>query len=481
MIGISRSGVYIPPTRLGIKALGGGPGEDGGPEKAVAWSDEDTLTMAVAAGSECLRGTDRLQVDALILASTSHPFKEKQGAAIIARALSLRRDVQTTDLGSSTRSGLSAIRTALDAVKAGSASRVLVIASDCRMAAPGTSMEAHLGDGAAALLIGSEEVMAEFEEGYAIHDEIVDVWRSGSDSFSHSWEERFVIQEGYQPRLMEAVEGLCQKTGLALADFTKLALYAPDKRSHRTVCGKLGLDASQIQDPFFGRLGNTGTAFAPLQLIAALEGAATGDRVGVVGYGDGAEALSFRIHEQEIGTELSRGVAWHLGRRRAVGRYDQYLKARDLSTREWPTPSGPGLSATIHFRDRSDDIAFCGQKCNACGAIQFPAQRICETCFSRDDFHPISLADKIGHVVTYTKDHFFPSPNPPTLVAVCEIEGARAYLQVVDCEPDAISIGLPVEFSFRRIHEAGGRPNYYWKARPVPEHGANDPTQSPSS
>ena len=99
MIGISRSGVYIPPTRLGIKALGGGPVEDGGPEKAVAWSDEDTLTMAVAAGSECLRGTDRLQVDALILASTSHPFKEKQGAAIIARALSLRRDVQTTDAG----------------------------------------------------------------------------------------------------------------------------------------------------------------------------------------------------------------------------------------------------------------------------------------------------------------------------------------------------------------------------------------------
>ena len=469
MIGISRYGAYIPPTRLGLRTLGGGPAEEGGPEKAVAWSDEDAITMGVAAGSHCLEGTDPLQVDAVLLASTSHAFKEKQGAAIIARALSLRRDVQTTDLGSSTRSGLSAIRTALDTVKAGSASRVLVIASDCRMAAPGTPLEAHLGDGAAALLIAREDVLAEFEAGYAITDEIVDIWRSESDPFSHSWEDRFIIQEGYQPRLAEAVEGLCQKTNLTMADFTKFALYAPDKRSHGAVSRKLGLKASQIQDPLFGRLGNAGTAFAPLQLMAALEGAATGDRIGVAGYGDGAEALSFRVHEERSGADRPRAVAWHLERRRTVGSYDQYLKARDLSAREWPSAPGPGLSATIHFRDRGDDIAFCGQKCNACGAVQFPAQRICETCFSKDDFQSVRLADKIGHVVTYTQDYFFPTPNPPTLVAVCEIEGARAYLQIVDCKPEDIAIGLPVEFTFRRIHLAGGRPNYYWKARPVPE------------
>ena len=25
---------------------------------------------------------------------------------------------------------------------------------------------------------------------------------------------------------------------------------------------------------------------------------------------------------------------------------------------------------------------------------------------------------------------------------------------------------MPVEFEFRRIHQVGGRPNYYWKATP---------------
>ncbi|MFP6639964.1 MAG: 3-hydroxy-3-methylglutaryl CoA synthase, partial [Myxococcota bacterium] len=185
MTGISHYGAYVPPTRLSLRALGGGQGGDGGPEKAVAWNDEDAITMAVAAGRNCLRGIERDGVDALIFASTSHVFREKQGAALIARALSLRRDVQTSDLGSSIRSGLSALRSALDSIRAGSSRRVLVIASDCRMAAPGTPMEAHLGDGAAALLISEEGVVAEIEDGYAIHDEIVDVWRSETDSFSH--------------------------------------------------------------------------------------------------------------------------------------------------------------------------------------------------------------------------------------------------------------------------------------------------------
>ena len=32
-----------------------------------------------------------------------------------------------------------------------------------------------------------------------------------------------------------------------------------------------------------------------------------------------------------------------------------------------------------------------------------------------------------------------------------------------------MKIGQPVEFVFRRIHESGGRPNYYWKGIPAPE------------
>jgi uncharacterized OB-fold protein len=101
--------------------------------------------------------------------------------------------------------------------------------------------------------------------------------------------------------------------------------------------------------------------------------------------------------------------------------------------------------------------------------VQFPSQRVCETCFRKDDFEPLRLADRTGRVVTYTFDYFFPTPEPPTVVTVTEIEGARVHLQLVNARPEEVKIGMPVEFTFRRIHEVGSRPNYYWKATPLAE------------
>ena len=244
---------------------------------------------------------------------------------------------------------------------------------------------------------------------------------------------------------------------------------APDRRSHGTVARKLALAAGQLQDPLIGRLGNAGCAFAPLLLAAALEEARQGDRLLVASYGDGAEALAFTTTEHVGKLEPRRGVSWHLARRFAIPRYDMYLKARNLQTPEWESAAGPGLSATIHHRERDDDLALIGQQCNACGAIQFPNQRVCESCFAKDDFEPARLSDRIGRVVTYTFDFFFPTPDPPTIVTITEVDGARLHMQLIETRPEHVKTGMPVAFSFRRIHEAGGRPNYYWKATPAEE------------
>src|SRR5436190_16743895 len=160
MVGITSYGAYVPMLRLPLAAIGGGAAKPGGPEKAVANWDEDAVTMAVAAAIDCLRGVDRATVDGVFFASTSYPLKEKQAAALVARALDLRRDVMTADVGDSLRAGTTALRTAFDAVKAGSAQRALLVASETRMAAPRSALEANLGDGAAAFLIGADEVAA---------------------------------------------------------------------------------------------------------------------------------------------------------------------------------------------------------------------------------------------------------------------------------------------------------------------------------
>jgi len=74
MIGILSFGAYVPPTRLPLGAIGGRKAKEGGPEKAIAWADEDSITMAVAAAVNCLAGVDRGEVDGLLFATTTHPF-----------------------------------------------------------------------------------------------------------------------------------------------------------------------------------------------------------------------------------------------------------------------------------------------------------------------------------------------------------------------------------------------------------------------
>jgi 3-hydroxy-3-methylglutaryl CoA synthase len=469
MIGITSYGAYIPRTRLPLSVIGGRPPKEGGPEKAVAWNDEDAITMGVTAAIHCLAGLDRARVDMLLFASTTLPFQEKQAAALAARALDLPRAVQTSDHTGSTRAGTAALRAAFDAVKAGSASSVLVIASDARMGAPKSGLEANFGDGAAAFLVSDGDAIATLEGLAAVTDEITDVWRPEGHEFVHSWEDRFVIQESYTPNMRAAVAALLESTGSQIGDYDRVALYAPDARSHGGVAKGIGANAESIQSPLFGQLGNAGTAFAPLQLVAALENAKPDERLLIVNFGNGADATALRTTDLIEKLDERRGVAWHLGRRRVVAAYDDYVKARGLATSEWDAGTNPGLSATILYRERDDDLNLLGQKCRQCSAIQFPAQRVCESCFSRDDYEAVRLSDKVGKVVTYTFDFFFPTPNPPTVVTIVDVEGARIHLQVIEIAPDDMKIGLPVEFVFRRVHESGGRPNYYWKGIPHPE------------
>jgi hydroxymethylglutaryl-CoA synthase len=472
MVGITSYSAYVPMFRLpfaaiaggGRKAAGGGSGE-----RSVANFDEDCVTMGVAAAANCLEGIDRASVDGVLFASTSYPYKEKQAASIVAKALDLRREVVTADFADSLRAGTTALRAALDAVKAGSARTVLVIASDCRPAAPRSGLERSFGDGAAAFLIGGDKVAASFDQHHFIADEIIDVWRTEGQPFVRAWEDRFVVEHGYQSNIVEAVNGLLHKAAATPRDFAKAILYGPDARSHASAARALSFDVkTQVQDALFGKVGNTGCAFAPMLLAAALEDAKPGSKLLLANYGDGAEAFALSVSEHIAGLRSRRGMTWHLQRRAELNDYDKYLNFRNLQPSDVDRRAGQGVSATVHFRDRDEDISFRGHKCRRCGTMQFPFQRVCFSCFAKDDFEQVRLSDKYGKVLSHTFDYFAGSPDPPLIVTVVEVDGgARVYLQMTDASAKEVKLELPVEFTFRRIHEYGGTPNYFWKCTPL--------------
>ncbi len=469
MTGISAYGAYVPTTRLPFALIQGRPPKEGGPEKAVAYYDEDAITMAVAAAIDCLQGVDRASVDAVVFASTSYELREKQGAAVIAKALDLRRDVLTSDHAGSLRAGTAALEAGLNAVEAGAARQVLVIASDCRMGAPRGALEAKFGDGAAAFLISDQDAIATPVASHAVADEFQDAWRIDGETFTHSWEDRFVVQEGVTPNMTEVIRGLLEKAGLAAGDLAKAALYAHDARTLGGIAKATGLGKEQLQDPLIGKVGNTGAAFAPMLLVAALEDASPGEKLLVASYGDGAHAMLFETTAALEKLGPRRSIAGHLARRRSLGSYDAYLRSRKLDPKEWDAGADLGLSATVRYRERDADIGLIAGRCTSCGQLHLPQPRVCYGCKAKDQWEPARLSDKPGKVLAFTFDYFFPAAEPPTIMVMTEVEGCRVQVQMANTQPDQVRLDLPVEYVFRKIHDAGGKANYFWKASPILE------------
>jgi len=466
MAGITSYGAYVPLWRLSREAIMKGLRG----EKAVRNFDEDSTTMAVAAAIDCLKGRDREAMDGLFFASTTAPYKEKQIATTIAAAADLRRDIITADFSNSLRSGTAALRAALDAVRAGTAKQVLVVAADCRMGAPGTDFEQNCGDGAAALLIGDSDVAVDIEAWHSISNELHDIWRRDDDDFIRSWEDRFIYSRGYVDTVTQTVSALLQECDIGPNDFTRTIFSAPTARVHGEISRRLELDPkTQVQEHLFDVMGNTGTAYPLMLLVAALEETKPGDRLLLTSYGNGSDALALRVTDQIKKIKDRRGMKGHLAPKRIVDDYRIYLQWRELLTFEaQPTPPGGYISSSAQWRDRSQIFALHGLKCRGCGGIHYPPQRVCPKCRTKDQFDEVRLSDKRGKIYTFSADNLCSRREAPRVTAIIDFEGGgRMATLMTDRVLEEIEVGMSVEMSFRKLASQDGIHNYFWKSIPL--------------
>ena len=466
MVGIAAFGAYVPRYRLGASTDGWGSRV----ERSVANFDEDSVSMAVAAGLDCLTGRDRQDIDGLLFATTTPPYAEKGCASIIATALDLRRDIFTADITDVLRAGTTALKQALDSVTAGSARQVLVIASDNRQGAPKGEAERNSGDGAAAFIVSNDGVIAELEGSYSISENMMDVWRSAGDQFLRSWEDRFAIEEGLERILGDAIAGFMERQGIAARDVAKLALYGPDGRRHAQLARQMGFAPEQVQEAMFGRLGNTGAAFVPMLLALALEDVIPGQLILAASYGDGSDVLGFRTTPLAGTGAAENGVSGFLNSGKSLDSYETYARWRDV----WVTdaasrrPQAPSPSVSALWREGDRNIRFYGATCNQCDFVQYPPQQVCVNCRARNDSTPVRLSDRPGKVFTYSMDYLAGTTDSPLVIAVIDFDGGgRALCMITDRELDEIQIDMPVQMSFRKLRVVNGIHNYYWKAVPL--------------
>ncbi len=480
MIGIVSYGSYLPVNRIKretiFKAMGwlhqatfmkG--------EKCVANFDEDSITMAVASGMNCLEGRDREDIEQLYFATTTSPFSERCGAGIIGTALDVSSKISTFDLTGSIRAGTSALISALNSISSGETHSALICASDMRLGKPGSSQELGFSDGAASLLIGDKDVIAESEGSYSVSYDFPGAWRTENDKTDRAWEDRFGREEGYKKFIIESISGLMDKYKQNPGDINKIVFPGIYPRDHSSICKALGFGPEQIHDHLMNDMGNTGTAYPLMLLISALEEAKPGQRLIVAGYGNGCDALMFQVTDNIESIQRKKGgLKKSLKSHRELQSYEKYLAFRGLISPEGGIRAEaiPYTAMSLTWRDRREILGLCGTRCKECGTPQYPAQKVCVNpgCQAVDKMEPYRFSEKKGKIFSFTADLLSYTPNPPAIYAVIDFEGGgRFWFDITDCDIDSLKIGTEVEMTFRRryVDERGGIIGYFWKAVPV--------------
>ncbi|MFM1987887.1 MAG: hypothetical protein RJA99_844 [Pseudomonadota bacterium] len=472
--GILSVGAYLPRARMqrkavaaangwfapGLKGLGKG-------ERTIGNWDEDTITMAVEAARDCLGDLDRSGLKQLVLASTTHPFDDRQNATVVATALHLPSALRTADAAGSLRAGTGALIAALEG-----RDRTLVVAADMRRAKAGSTQEMQYGDGAAAVLVGEGTPIATLVGAHTESVDFVHQYRMHDRNSDYGWEERWIRDEGYLKLVPRAVGALLKRCGVEPGAVAHFVMPGTLSKVQAAVAKKCGLPETAVRDPLGATVGDTGAAHPLLMLAAALDDAKPGDKVLVAGFGEGCDVLLLEVGQGA--SAAKRGFRGALADRREESNYLRWLSFTgtiDLE-RGMRAEVDKATAMTVLYRNRDMIEGLVGGRCRACGTVQFPRQRYCvnPACNALDSQDDYVFSERTGKVISYTADGLTYSPDPPTYFGMVQVDGGgRMLMDFTEVDPAAMDVGLPVKMVFR-IKDADpnrGFVRYFWKAAPA--------------
>ena len=462
-MGLVAYGAYLPYFRLDRQAIGSAlvvPAGKG--TRAVASYDEDTTSMAVEAARATVRAAAPTP-EAIYFATSNPGYLDKTNATAIHAALDLPAHAAAYDMLGSVRSGIGALRAALDAGRP-----TLAVLSDLRTGLPGGGDERDGGDGAAAFLCTRDSAgsIAEPIAWASASAEFLDRWRVPGDRASRQWEERFG-EHAYVPVGQAAITDALNQAGVTAASLDRVIVAGPHARAARRVASALGARKEAVADDLSATIGNAGAAHVGLMLADALDRAKPDELIAVVSLADGADVVILKTTAAIASHRGSPTVASQVAGGAHVP-YATFLTWRGFLDREPPRrPDPESPAAPPSFRAESWKFAFTGSRCQACGTRHLPPQRVCVKCHAVDQMKPERLADVPATIATFTVDRLAYSLSPPVVAAVIDFEGGgRFQCELTDVDPSAVKIGDRVEMTFRRLFTANGVHNYFWKARP---------------
>ncbi len=445
-----------------LKGLGKG-------ERSFCSWDEDSITMAVEATRACVSSQARSGMGSLVFASTTAPFADLQNASVVVNASGLPSGTATLDAGGSLRCGVAAL---IRAARSGEGQDTVLVAADNRNAKPGSAQEMQYGAGAAALQIGSGTTIARFLGSASSASQFADHFRAQGEKYDYYWEERWVRDEGYLKIVPEAVGRLLKQTGTQAESIDFFCMPATISGAAAAVAKRLKIRPEAVVDNLLAKCGDTGAAHALVMLSLALEKAAPGQKILVVGFGAGCDAVLLETTDAIRGYRSPSSVSDALARGVTDKNYTKLLSFSGELELDWGMRSETDSKTALTQLYRAQDqvISFIGGRCGDCDAIQFPRLAACVNCGSTKPLVPYPLADERARVATFTADWLMFYPAPPLYVGLVQFDnGARVLMEMVDVDPAKFDVGSPLRMVFR-IKEKDDRRHYnryFWKAAPA--------------
>jgi 3-hydroxy-3-methylglutaryl CoA synthase len=473
--GILAFGAYIPRLRLARRAIADANAwfnpalnAQAKGERAICNWDEDAVTMAVEAARDALADRDRGTIGSLNFASTSFPFADRLNAGIVAEALNLAA-VAALDVAASQRAGTSAL---IAALRGGG--ETLVVAADKRRTRSASLLEMSVGDGAAAIVVGEGEPAARLLGSASHTADFVDHYRGEDTAFDYQWEERWIRDAGYLKIVPPAIAQCLKAANVAAGDVTHFCMPATLPRVAASVAKAAGIGEKAVRDNLHAVCGEAGAAHPLVMLVAALEQAKPGERILVVGFGQGADALLFEASEAIARQPARRGVRGHLERRKEETTYAKYLAFNELIEVERGMRAEADKLTPLSslWRNRDMLTGFLGGRCGTCGTLQFPRSAICvnPNCNAVHTQEPHPFAEMTGRINSYTADRLTYSPDPPACYGMIQFDaGGRVMIDFTDVDAESLAVGQPMRMMFR-IKDVDAQRHfrrYFWKAAPM--------------
>lgn len=443
-------------------------------ERSIANLDEDAITMCVAAGYDCLSDMDKSTIDACYGVSTTFPYMDRDNTDIIRAGLNLPEEIVTADFTGSLKAGTTALVTALNTVGSGALNKVLVVAGDNRIAPPASASQFWFGDGAGAVVVGSENVIAEYIGSVSIRECMVDHYRGRDAKYDYNWEERFLRDVGYATIYPKLFKKLIEKTGVDPQTISTIIF--PCVLGAKVMGGivkKSGMNPETLVDNLNPVAGDLGAAQPLAMLAMVLETAKPGDKIVVAGYGQGGDALLFEVTDEIKNVSSKYGISQFVENKQIEKDYIKWLGFNNLIEMDLGARAEVPIKASLSSLYRQRDFLYSlkGSKCTKCGTPQIPPSRVCVNpkCGVIDEIESYGFAERLGNVVSFSTNSLTGSLQRKAIVGYVDFEGGgRLQMDFTDCDLSEMEVGIQVRMSFRkRWKEARGYTGYFWKAIPI--------------